>query len=73
MNLKTSDSTAGRQNIYLHDYQTPPGKRTFQAKVTKSFTDGYTIETLIDGKLLRGVLFSNKPNFSKTADDDSIM
>lgn len=73
MNLKTSDSTAGRQNIYLHDYQTPPGKRTFQAKVTKNFTDGYTIETLIDGKLLRGVLFSNKPNFSKTADDDSIM
>ncbi|KAH6758457.1 Galactose oxidase/kelch repeat superfamily protein [Perilla frutescens var. frutescens] len=53
---------SGRQNFYLNEYQTPFGKRTFQAKVTKSFSDGYTIETVIDGKPLRGVLFSNKPS-----------
>ncbi|XP_057791933.1 tip elongation aberrant protein 1-like [Salvia miltiorrhiza] len=51
---------AGRQNFYLNEFQTPVGKRTFQAKVFKSFPDGYTIETIIDGKPLRGVLFSNK-------------
>ncbi|XP_075479254.1 uncharacterized protein LOC142520139 [Primulina tabacum] len=58
-----------RQNFYLNEYQTPLGKRTFQAKVTKSILDGYTIETIIDGKPLRGVLFSNKPN-SFTAGSD---
>lgn len=51
---------SGRQTFYLNEYQTPLGKRTFQAKVTKSFADGYTIETIIDGKPLRGVIFSNK-------------
>ncbi|KAK6128175.1 hypothetical protein DH2020_038077 [Rehmannia glutinosa] len=53
---------SGRQTFYLNEYQTPSGKRSFQAKVTKSFTDGYTIETVIDGRPLRGVLFSNKPS-----------
>ncbi|KAA8542560.1 hypothetical protein F0562_023712 [Nyssa sinensis] len=62
-------ANAGRQNVYLNEYQPPPGKRTFQAKVTKAFSDSYTIETVIDGKLLRGVLFSNKPNFNH---DDNI-
>ncbi|KAG8388718.1 hypothetical protein BUALT_Bualt02G0154500 [Buddleja alternifolia] len=61
-----------RQNFYLNEYQTPFGKRTFQAKVSKSFSDGYTIETIIDGKLLRGVLFSNKPSsISNTSGDNS--
>ncbi|XP_073123814.1 uncharacterized protein [Henckelia pumila] len=59
----------GRQNFYLNEYQTPLGKRTFQAKVTKSILDGYTIETIIDGRPLRGVLFSNKPT-SFTAGSD---
>uniref|UniRef100_A0A5B6YFY5 Putative RING finger protein B n=2 Tax=Davidia involucrata TaxID=16924 RepID=A0A5B6YFY5_DAVIN len=61
---------ASRQNVYLNEYQPPPGKRTFQAKVAKTFSGGYTIETVIDGKLLRGVLFSNKPNFNHTTDDN---
>ncbi|XP_009596275.1 uncharacterized protein LOC107831980 [Nicotiana tabacum] len=61
-----------RQNIYLNEYQTPLGKKTFQAKVTKSFPDGYTIETVIDGKPLRGVLFSNKPRPEQTPCNDSI-
>ncbi|XVE56785.1 hypothetical protein DITRI_Ditri04bG0038900 [Diplodiscus trichospermus] len=36
------------------------GKKAFHAKVTESFPHGYTIETVIDGKPLRGILFSNK-------------
>lgn len=63
--------TEGRQNVHLHEYQNTPGKKTFQAKVTKSFPDGYTIETVIDGKPLRGVLFSNKPKSVKWPSDDS--
>ncbi|XP_073015177.1 uncharacterized protein [Primulina eburnea] len=58
-----------RQNFYLNEYQTPLGKRTFQAKVTKSILDGYTIETIIDGKPLRGVLFSNKPSSFSAGSD----
>ncbi|KAG2398905.1 uncharacterized protein HKW66_Vig0086140 [Vigna angularis] len=40
----------------------PPGKRMFHAKVTEKISAGYTIETVIDGKPLHGILFSNKPN-----------
>lgn len=55
--------------MYLNEYHNPQGKRTFQAKVTKkNITNCYTIETVIDGKPLRGVLFSN--NIKKTAADD---
>ncbi|XP_014493373.1 rho GTPase-activating protein gacHH [Vigna radiata var. radiata] len=39
-----------------------PGKRMFHAKVTEKISAGYTIETVIDGKPLHGILFSNKPN-----------
>ncbi|KAL1068606.1 hypothetical protein V6Z11_D12G208400 [Gossypium hirsutum] len=38
------------------------GKKIFHANVTESFPHGYTIETIIDGTHLRGILFSNKPN-----------
>ncbi|KAB2053519.1 hypothetical protein ES319_A12G193200v1 [Gossypium barbadense] len=38
------------------------GKKIFHANVTESFPHGYTIETIIDGTQLRGILFSNKPN-----------
>lgn len=35
----------------------------FEAKVSENISDGgLTIETVIDGKPLRGVLFLNKPN-----------
>ncbi|EPS71470.1 hypothetical protein M569_03290, partial [Genlisea aurea] len=51
----------GRQNFYLNEYHTPMGKKTFQAKVTQSFADGYSIETVIDGKPLRGLIFSSRP------------
>ncbi|PQP93715.1 RING finger protein B [Prunus yedoensis var. nudiflora] len=51
-----------RQNIPLNQSQLLLGKKTFQAKVTEKLFDGYTIETVIDGKPLRGILFSNKPD-----------
>ncbi|XP_039069408.1 RING finger protein B-like isoform X2 [Hibiscus syriacus] len=38
------------------------GKKTFHAELTESFPHGYTIETVIDGKPLRGILFSAKPS-----------
>ncbi|KAI3785649.1 hypothetical protein L1987_44773 [Smallanthus sonchifolius] len=59
-----------RLNIYLNNYHNANGKRTFQAKVTKSITNCYTIETVIDGKPLRGVLFSNNLGSKKSAADD---
>ncbi|KAL1553457.1 tip elongation aberrant protein 1-like [Salvia divinorum] len=61
---------AGRQKFYLNEYQAPLGEKTFQARVFKSFPDGYTIETIIDGKPLRGVLFSNKPSSTSMAVDN---
>lgn len=48
----------GQQYFHLNMYQPPTGKRTFQAIVTKKFASGYNIETVIDGKPLRGILFS---------------
>ena len=36
------------------------GKMMFHARVTETFPVGYSIETMIDGKVLRGVLFSTK-------------
>ncbi|CAN4088355.1 unnamed protein product [Withania somnifera] len=61
-----------RQNVYLNEYQTPLEKKTFQAKVTKRFPNGYTVETVIDGKRLRGVLFSNNPRPEQTSCNDSM-
>ncbi|KAK9054443.1 hypothetical protein SSX86_025521 [Deinandra increscens subsp. villosa] len=59
-----------RDNIYLNEYHNANGKRTFQAKVTKNITNCYTIETVIDGKPLRGVLFSNNVGSKNPAADD---
>ena len=51
---------AGRLNIPVNQ-SLPPGKKMFEAKVTENISEGYTIETVIDGKPLRGILFLNKP------------
>ncbi|KAK4735495.1 hypothetical protein R3W88_009756 [Solanum pinnatisectum] len=61
-----------QHNVYSNEYQTPLGTKTFQAKVTKSFPNGYTVETVIDGKRLRGLLFSTKPRPEQTPCNDSI-
>lgn len=52
---------ADKQNFPLNQSQNLQGKKSFQAKVTESIPNGYTIETVIDGKPLRGILFSNRP------------
>ncbi|KAK2989336.1 hypothetical protein RJ640_015047 [Escallonia rubra] len=65
----TTESIAGRHNVYSNEYHSPLGKRTFEANVSKSLPDGYTIETVLDGKPLRGILFTNKPSFKKVDDD----
>ncbi|KAJ8752439.1 hypothetical protein K2173_004075 [Erythroxylum novogranatense] len=44
------------------------GKKTFQAKVTETFPHGYSIETMIDGKPLRGILFTNMPSSPRVSD-----
>ncbi|KAI6683244.1 hypothetical protein NL676_029157 [Syzygium grande] len=38
------------------------GKTIFQARVKENFGDQYTIESVIDGKPLLGIIFSNKPS-----------
>jgi len=49
------------------------GKTVFQARVTENSPLGYyTIETIIDGKVLRGVLLSSRhPSSVQTADPSS--
>ncbi|MCI08074.1 RING finger protein B-like, partial [Trifolium medium] len=51
-----------RPNIPANQSISPHGKKTFEAKVTENISEGYTIETVIDGKPLRGILFLNKQN-----------
>ncbi|KAH0877775.1 hypothetical protein HID58_065169 [Brassica napus] len=48
----------GRGNFGLNTGQFDQVKMMFHARVTETFPVGYSIETMIDGKLLRGVLFS---------------
>ncbi|PON69666.1 BTB-kelch protein [Trema orientale] len=55
------------QNISLVQSQSFQGKKTFQAKVTERISDGYAIETCIDGKPLRGILFSSRPDYHHKA------
>ncbi|KAJ6293858.1 hypothetical protein OIU76_022011 [Salix suchowensis] len=57
-----SNAQPGRENFPLNQTNFHQGKKTFQAKVTESLPHGYTIETTVDGKPLRGILFSNKPS-----------
>lgn len=42
----------------------PVEEKVFEAKITDVFHYGYTIESNVDGKLLRGLLFSYKPGFA---------
>ncbi|XAR63822.1 hypothetical protein NMG60_11023920 [Bertholletia excelsa] len=67
--IPMSSMEPSKPNINFREYHPFPGKRTFQAKVTKCFPVGYTIETMIDGKLLHGVLFSDKLSFNQTDDN----
>ena len=62
---------AGRGSFGLNNGQFDQGKMMFQAKVTERFPVGYSIETMINGKVLRGVLFSTKQS-SVLATDQSL-
>ncbi|KAI5416546.1 acyl-CoA-binding domain-containing protein 5 isoform X2 [Lathyrus oleraceus] len=55
-------SQPNRTNIPVNQLLPSHGKKSFEAKVTENISEGYTIETVIDGKPLRGVLFLNKQN-----------
>ncbi|WZY98174.1 hypothetical protein YC2023_070503 [Brassica napus] len=46
----------GRGNFGMNTGQFDQGKMMFHARVTETFPVGYSIETMIDGKVLRGVL-----------------
>ncbi|CAA7043224.1 unnamed protein product [Microthlaspi erraticum] len=61
----------GRENLPLRIGQIDQGKPMFQARVTENVPLGYTIETIIDGKVLRGVLFSNRHSSVQTVADPS--
>ncbi|XP_024008446.1 rab9 effector protein with kelch motifs isoform X2 [Eutrema salsugineum] len=61
----------GRGSFGLNTGQFDQGKMMFQARVTESFPVGYSIETMIDGKVLRGVLFSTKHSSILAATDPS--
>lgn len=50
----------------LHEMR-PTQEHIFEAKVTEAFHYGYTIETNINGKPLRGIVFSYKPGFAPSA------
>ncbi|KAF8037371.1 hypothetical protein BT93_B0321 [Corymbia citriodora subsp. variegata] len=52
----------GVHSYHSHQPGNVQGKKIFQARVTENLGDRYTIETVIDGKPLRGILFSNKPS-----------
>ncbi|CAN0871163.1 Protein GLUTELIN PRECURSOR ACCUMULATION 3 [Linum grandiflorum] len=51
----------GPETVHFNFMQVHQGKKTFQATVSETCPYGYTIETIIDGKPLRGLLFSNRP------------
>ncbi|KAL5751468.1 hypothetical protein ACOSP7_026071 [Xanthoceras sorbifolium] len=59
------------ENFSLNDNVAQEGKKSFQAKLTENFPHGYTIETTIDGKPLRGILFANKPNSANATNHNS--
>ncbi|CAN8234881.1 unnamed protein product [Cochlearia groenlandica] len=61
----------GRETIPLSIGLNDQGKSVFQAKVTGDFPLGYTIETIIDGKVLRGVVFPNRHSSVHTANPSS--
>ncbi|XP_021674893.2 uncharacterized protein LOC110660772 isoform X3 [Hevea brasiliensis] len=65
-------SRPSRENLQLNQVQLNQGKKTFQAKVTESFPHCFTVETIIDGKPLRGILFANKPITPQMANHNNI-
>ncbi|GAB4860892.1 hypothetical protein Ancab_036053 [Ancistrocladus abbreviatus] len=66
-----SHSQQSEQRIHLNSYRPPSGKRTFMAKVVQNVGTGIIVETVIDGKPLRGILFSTKTSNDSTSEENS--
>eukprot|EP00262_Sarcandra_glabra_P004363 TRINITY_DN1531_c0_g4_i1.p1 TRINITY_DN1531_c0_g4~~TRINITY_DN1531_c0_g4_i1.p1 ORF type:complete len:604 (-),score=107.45 TRINITY_DN1531_c0_g4_i1:366-2177(-) len=60
--------TAGKQKLTSYEYN-PAEKKTFDAKITSAVHYGYTVETVIDGKTLHGILFPCQPSSTHVAYD----
>eukprot|EP01018_Ginkgo_biloba_P010179 Gb_31051 [translate_table: standard] len=60
---RPSHTPAGTDKFSLYDFK-PVEEKIFEAKITDVFHYGYTIESNIEGKHLRGLLFSYKPGFA---------
>ncbi|BFI26818.1 Rab9 effector protein with kelch motifs [Marchantia polymorpha subsp. ruderalis] len=58
----TSTPTGAMSKMAFQDFK-PMIDKSFEAKVTDVFHYGYSVETNIDGKQLRGLLFSYKPGY----------
>ncbi|KAF2592903.1 hypothetical protein F2Q70_00045403 [Brassica cretica] len=63
-----TSSNQGRESLPMSIGSMYQGKTVFQARVTENVPLGYSIETIIDGKVLRGFLFSNRHSSVQTAD-----
>ncbi|XP_013652385.2 tip elongation aberrant protein 1 isoform X1 [Brassica napus] len=63
-----TSTNQGRENLPLSIGSMYQGKTVFQARVTENVPLGYSIETIIDGKVLRGFLFSNRQSSGLTVD-----
>ncbi|XP_056175446.1 tip elongation aberrant protein 1-like [Syzygium oleosum] len=55
-------SQPGAHGYISKQSQPIQGKTIFQARVMENFGDQYTIETVVDGKPLHGIIFSSKPS-----------
>ncbi|CAM6124228.1 unnamed protein product [Calypogeia fissa] len=61
--VNNSPLVAGAHKYSFHEYK-PVLERNIEAKVTDVFHYGYSVEATIDGKVLRGLLFSYTPGYS---------
>ncbi|PIA63125.1 hypothetical protein AQUCO_00200865v1 [Aquilegia coerulea] len=63
LDMSQIPSLADKKNSTLYEIRSSQ-EQIFEAKVTEAFHYGYTIETNINGKPLRGIVFSYKPGFA---------
>ncbi|CAH8334830.1 unnamed protein product [Eruca vesicaria subsp. sativa] len=63
-----TSTNQGVENLPLSIGSIDQRKTVFNARVTENVPLGYSIETIIDGKVLRGFLFSNRHSSVQTVD-----
>ncbi|XP_033131478.1 nitrile-specifier protein 1 isoform X1 [Brassica rapa] len=62
-----TSTNQGRETLPMSIGSMYQGKTVFHARVTENVPLGYSIETIIDGRVLRGFLFSNRHSSAQTA------